>query len=130
MKRLLTIIAIVIIFLISSSFVVINIWIGHDVKQNIKLAQLKYGGSAEDALITFLEDKNNSFNDRTHKAVWTLGQIRSEKALPILKKYYYDDPKGKTCKGNHNSMLCQYELHKAISAIENGRLFSFARLNK
>jgi hypothetical protein len=46
--------------------------------------------------------------------------MRSEKALPYLYDLYNDDPQGRTCKGKHNSVLCQYEIHKAIVSIENG----------
>ena len=104
------------------------IWIGHDVKDNINIAKQQYPGSAEDALISFLMDEKNSTYDRTHTAIWTLGQIRSEKALPILYEHYKNDPEGKTCYGRHNAELCQYEIHKAIVAIERGWWFSHARL--
>jgi len=38
--------------------------------------------------------------------------------LPLLKDHYKNDPKGKTYYGKHDEMLCQYEIHKAIVAIE------------
>jgi hypothetical protein len=65
-------------------------------------------------------DKDQSPNERSHTAIWTLGQMRSEKALPYLREMYTDDPGGLTCKGRHDSVLCQYNLHKAIVNIENG----------
>ena len=101
-------------------------WIKQDVLNNIELAEQKYHAHGEKALISFLEDERNSYYDRTHLAVWTLGKIRSEKALPVLKRYYLNDPKGRTCKGMHQEQLCQYELYKAIKAIENGTLLSYA----
>jgi len=82
-----------------------------------------YPGKGEEALINYLQNESNSTFDRTHVAIWTLGQINSEKALPLLKKYT-----NKSCYGNHDEYLCQYEVYKAITAIENNRLFSFARL--
>jgi hypothetical protein len=100
------------------------------VNKNIELAQKKYPGNAEDALISFMMDESNSFNDRTHKAIWTLGVIKSQKALPFLKSLYKDDPEGKTCYKNHSSMLCQYEIYKAISTIETGRLFTYEKYKK
>jgi hypothetical protein len=100
------------------------------VKSNIELAKAQYPGIAEDALIAFLTDTNQTVNNRTHIAIWTLGQIRSEKALPLLKALYKDDPKGETCFGRHDSLLCQYEIYKAIQAIEKRGLFSFAKLNR
>jgi len=106
------------------------IWIKSDVKANIELAQKKYPGNAEDALISYMMDESNSFNDRTHKAIWTLGMLKSQRALPFLKSLYKDDPEGKTCYGNHSTMLCQYEIYKAISKIETGRLFTYEKYKK
>jgi hypothetical protein len=103
-------------------------WIKQDVLNNIELAEQKYHAHGEEALISFLEDERNSYYDRTHLAVWTLGKIRSEKALPVLKRYYLNDPKGRSCKGMHHEKICQYELYKAIKAIENGTLLSYASL--
>jgi hypothetical protein len=83
-------------------------------------------------------DSTNSPKKRTDVAIWTLGQIRSKKALPILKDLYKNDPEGKTCRDFHNSVLCQYEIHKAIVSIEVGWMGakeknwfgSWQRLNK
>ncbi|MGE5458503.1 MAG: HEAT repeat domain-containing protein [Methanococcaceae archaeon] len=86
---------------------------------NIGIAREKYSGNAEDALITYLLDTTNTFNDRSHIAVWTLGQIKSKKALPIILQLYKDDPTGLTCKGRHDSVICQKVLFKAILAIKS-----------
>jgi hypothetical protein len=107
---------------------VLYLYIGNDVKSNIEIAQLKYGGDAENSLIAMVQDDDNSYYDRTHIAIWTLGQIRSQKAYDIMRAYYKDDPNGSTCYGKHDRMLCQYELSKAIHAIEHRRLFSYAIL--
>ena len=130
MKRILLISGMVAVILISGSLLAIHIWIGHSVKDNIKIAIDQYPGNAEDALIAFLLDDQKPAKDRTHQAIWTLGQIRSEKALPILQELYTDDPKGETCYGKHDSLLCQYEIHKAIFSIEKNCWFSHARLAK
>ncbi len=129
-------ISLVVLFL--GFFFTIRIVIGHEIKENINIAKKQYPGKAEDALIAYLSDTTNSPRDRTKIAIWTLGQIRSEKALPVLKELYKNDPEGKTCKGRHNSVLCQYGIHKAIVSIENNWLGakeknwfgSWARLNK
>jgi hypothetical protein len=128
MKRTIKIIGIGIVFLGVLGYFIINLCMRHDVKNNIGIAEEKYELKGEEALIAFLEDKNNSTYDRTHIAVWTLGKIRSRKALPILHVYYYDDPEGKTCCGNHDSQLCQYEIHKAIVAIKKGGILSYSGL--
>lgn len=130
MKNVVLVVVAFVLMVIASSLILLNRFIGKDVKENIAMAKSQYPGSAEDALIAFLDDDANSMIQRTHLAVWTLGQIRSEKALPILRKLYNDDPEGATCFGKHHKVICQYELHKAIEAIEHRRLFSYARLNK
>ncbi len=130
MKRVLIILSVSIICITIIGLMVLNFWIRRDVKANIELAQEKYSGTPEEALIAFLKDENNTTIDRTHIAIWTLGQIESEKALPILQDYYKNDPKGETCFERHDIMICQYEIYKAIQTIENGKLISYRRLKK
>ena len=108
--------------------IILHVGIGFSVKSNIKFVQGNYSGSPEDALISFLLDERNSPTDRSHIAIWSLSQIRSEKALPILKELYLNDPRGASCYGKHDSLICQYEIHKAIDSIEKGRLFSHSGL--
>jgi len=103
---------------------------GNSVKDNIACAQVIYHGTAEEALIAMLLDEKMPTNEKTHIAVWTLGQLQAEKALPLLKELYLDDAEGKTCYGKHEMVICQYEIYKAIEAIEGNMLFSFAYLNK
>jgi hypothetical protein len=112
------------------SFLAIYIWIDQDVKKNIDIAKQKYSGTAEDALIAYLLDTTNSPRDRSQIAIWTLGQIGSPKALPILRGLYKNDPEGKTCYGRHDSVLCQYEIYKAINAEEVNWWPLHKRLNK
>ncbi len=113
-----------------------RISIGNGIKERINIAKQQYSGIAEDALIAYLSDTSHTPRERSDVAIWTLGQIRSQKALPILKELYKNDPEGKTC--NHDKELCQYEIHKAIVSIEHGWLGakeknwfgSWSRLNK
>lgn len=133
---LITGMSLVVLFL--GFFFIMRILIGHELQANIDIVRNQYPGKAEDALIAYLSDSTNSPRDRTEIAIWTLGQIRSSKALPVLKDLYKNDPEGNTCRGKHNSALCQYEIHKAIISIENNWLGakeknwfgSWARLNK
>lgn len=103
----------------------IYFWVKSDVKANIEIAQSIYKGNPEEALISFLLDDSNSPNDRTHIAIWTLGQIKSAESLPILNELYTDDPDGETCYGKHDHLLCQYEIYKAIEAINGNTLFTY-----
>ena len=111
-------------------YLALYFWIDITVKDNIKTAKEKYPGKAEDALIAYLLDTTNSPLDRSHLAIWTLGQIQSDKATPILKSLYKNDPEGKTCKGKHDTVLCQYELYKALNAQKVNWWPLHARLNK
>lgn len=137
-KRTCVIIGVSLFILLFGFFLIGNIRTIHGIRQNIAIAKEQYQGNAEESLIAFLSDTTRSFRERNEIAVWTLGQIRSEKALPVLYYYYKNDPEGKLCKGRENSMLCQYNLHKAIVNIENSWFEnrernwfgSFARLNK
>ena len=128
MKRKVLLIISIIILSVATGLMILHIWIGISVRHNIDMIRESYKGTTEEALISYLLDEENHCHDRTHIAIWTLGQIRSEKALPVLHDLYQDDPKGHTCYGNHDGMLCQYEIHKAILAIEKKKLFTHARL--
>lgn len=130
MKRTFIIIGSVLLFLVILTGSGMYLWIDMDVKKNIKIAKSLYPGKAEDALIAYLLDTSKSANDRTHLAVWTLGQIHSQKARPVLLKLYKNDPKGLTCKGRHHSVLCQYGIYKALRATESNGWPLHARLNK
>jgi hypothetical protein len=128
MRKLLLFLTVALILFGIGGVLILKLSIKSDVKANIQLAQQKYAGTPEEALIAFLEDDSNSKVEQTHIAVWTLGQIESEKALSILQRYYKEDPEGETCYKNHHLVLFQYELYKAIQAIEKGNFFSFANL--
>jgi hypothetical protein len=122
MKRNLFIAGICLAILLFSFFLAGRIMCGIGIRERINIAKKHYPGKAEDALIAYLADTNNSSQKRSDVAIWTLGQIRSRKALPILNGLYKNDPLGMTCKGHHNTVLCQYEIHKAIVSIEHGWL--------
>lgn len=128
MKRIIVIIGIIGTVLLLAFLIVVRSMMRQSVIENIITATELYQGTPEDALISMLLDENVPMEERTHTAVWTLGQLKSEKALPILKDLYKDDPKGETCYGLHDSILCQYEIHKAIEAIEKRQLFKFPGL--
>ncbi len=130
MKKDLLVIGASLIFLFICAFAGVWIWIDKDVKENISIAKEKYPGTAEDALIAYLLDTGNSTRDRSDIAVWTLGQIGSEKAIPFLTELYKDDPEGKTCKRRHDRVLCQYELYKALNAAKSNWWPLHRRLNK
>jgi hypothetical protein len=130
MKRILTRVFLLFIILVLAGFIGLYVWSESSVRENISTAKSKYPGNAEEALISFLLDSTNSPHDRTHIAIWALGQIQSEKAVPMLEQFYKNDPEGKTCKGHHDEMLCQYEIYKALNAAEINWLPLHAHLNR
>jgi hypothetical protein len=130
MKRKLIILSSALLTLLVLGFLAIYIWIDLDVKKNIKSAMERYPGNAEEALIAYLSDTTNTPQNRSGVAIWTLGQIQSKKALPVLKGLYKNDPEGKTCYGKHDSVLCQYEIYKAMNAAKANWWPLHARLNK
>ena len=88
--------------------------IGYSVKNKCQIAQAKYSGDCVEALISYLDDQTNDFLTR-NSAIWALGQLGDERALPVLKKYY-TSYSGERC--NRSEALAQLELQRAISYFE------------
>ena len=90
--------------------VVISIRSGlqHDCDQ----AVARFPGDRVEALIQVVDCESCAFRDR-NRAVWALGQMREERAIPVLRKYF----DGERC--THSTRLCQKELRKAIHWIES-----------
>ncbi len=93
--------------LLSAAFVCICFSIRSSVKEISATAVGQYPGDRIEALVTYVDSRNHSLKQRNH-AVWALGQIGDERALPTLEKFYTGGP----C--DHESHLCERELQKAI----------------
>lgn len=87
--------------------------IGKGVKSISEEAIQKYPGDKVDALIAYVDSEDNTL-PRRNRAVWALGQLGQQKALPVLEKYYHGGP----C--DHSRELCQHELKKAIKLCRGG----------
>jgi hypothetical protein len=57
----------IVLFMIAGT--ILYFWIGSSVKEHIAIAQEKYPGTAEEALIEFLMDESNPTVERTHTAI-------------------------------------------------------------
>ncbi len=90
-----------------AAFVMICFSIRSSVKKISAEATQQYPGDRIEALITYVKSENHSLRQR-NRAVWALGQIGDERALPVLEKSYTGGP----C--DHDNLLCQGELQKAI----------------
>ena len=63
------------------------------------------------ALMSYVESTKHTLEER-NRAVWALGQLGDARALPVLRKYFTEQ------KCDHDHLLCQHELKKAIRLCE------------
>jgi len=66
-----------------------------------------FPGDEVEALMALAESEHRPLADR-NRAVWALGQLGDERALPMLKRF----DTGRAC--DHSRLLCQKELRKAM----------------
>ncbi len=110
-KRKLFFGALVGISLITFMFIVTCTLIGLDVNQRCDIAQDRYEGDCVEALISYLEDENNSYKSR-NSAIWALGQFGDPRALPALENLYTGNIPNRE---PLSETISQYELKKAIN---------------
>jgi len=89
------------------AFVMLWWSLSSSIKEISAEATQQYPGDRVEALIAYVKSENHSLRKR-NLAVWALGQIGDERALPILTESYTGGP----C--DHDNLLCQGELQKAI----------------
>lgn len=111
-KVVLVTVAIVVTCLLAAH-VGVSLWIGADVRAMAAEAMQQYDGDRVEALMQYVDDSSHSYRDR-NRAIWALGQLGDDRALPTVKKYYTGEP----C--DHDAALCQRELSKAIDLLEGG----------
>lgn len=108
-------------------FIVITFsWISYEVKNQCLDAQREYGGNCVESLVSLLNDENKSYRSK-NDAIWTLGQLSDNRALPILKSYYTGNIPARE---PLDKMISQYELKKAIQWCETGNLTSWMYKNR
>ena len=93
------------------------LWACFDIRSSVKAmsteATQQYPGDRIEALTKYVDSESHSLRQRD-RAVWALGQIGDERALPVLEKSYTGGP----C--DHDNCLCQRELEKAIKLCRGG----------
>lgn len=97
-------------------FVVTCSWIGYDVKKQCYEAKQIYGGDCVESLSKLLIDEKASFRNR-NSAIWALGQLGDNRALPILQSYYTGQIPDRE---PLDQMISQYELKKAVNLTNGG----------
>ncbi|MFZ2664418.1 MAG: HEAT repeat domain-containing protein [Patescibacteria group bacterium] len=91
-------------------------WIGYEVKNQCQNARRAYGSDCVESLILLLKDERKGFRERNN-AIWALGQLGDNRALPILQSYYTGNiPQREPLDGT----ISQYELKKAINLTSGG----------
>ena len=116
MKRVIIYGLLVVVSIFTFMFIVTCNLIGFDVSQRCQIAQDRYEGDCVEALISYLNDENNSYQSR-NSAIWALGQLGDERALPALKNLFTGDIPEKE---PLNRKISQYELKKAINLSSGG----------
>jgi len=77
-------------------------------------AQADYTGEPVVALIALVEDEQAPFESR-NSAIWALGQIGDERALPVLEKLDTDEVQHPPY--DSTSYIVQYSVEKALKQI-------------
>jgi len=90
-----------------------ELMIGSGVRGFSRLAQERFPGDRVQALVAVVDCESCDLSDRNH-AVWALGQLADQRALPVLERYYT----GEKC--DHLHKICQYELKKALRLVRSG----------
>ena len=76
-----------------------------------KEASQNFHADKIESLLMLIDSENYSLKEKNN-AVWALGVLKDERALPKLEVLYT----GKEC--DHEKALCQYEIKKAILKIK------------
>ncbi len=111
LKGILIVLLACVVVIISLSF-----WIELHIKKTCEMATRKYSADKVEALIMFVESKENSYRAHRYRAnnhaFWALGQLGDKRALPFLRKLLTGEP----C--DHETNLCQGEIQEAIQKLE------------
>lgn len=94
-----------------------GVWIGHEAKKLCQEAKWEYKQEdCVEALMMTLNDEKQGYRTRNH-AIWALGQLGDDRALPVLQKYYTDNIPDRE---PLDEVISQYELKKAINLTSGG----------
>ncbi len=99
--------------------ILLSLCIELGVKKTCEMATRKYSGDKVEALIMFVQSKENSYRAHRYRAnnhaFWALGQLGDKRALPFLRKLLTGGP----C--DHETNLCQGEIQEAIQKLERNQ---------
>lgn len=96
---------------------IVSVWIGYEMKSACLNAQREYKtADCVDALILQLDDAHQDFRSR-NSAIWTLGRLGDNRALPVIQKYYTGTIPDRE---PLDEVISQYELKKALHLLNGG----------
>lgn len=95
-------------------FVVMGAWIGSGVKRECENAKSLYKGDCVNALMTAANDGTKTIKERSG-AIWALGQLGDERALPLLERLYQENASSTVA-----STVDTYEIQKAVMLMKKG----------
>jgi hypothetical protein len=101
----------------------LQLYIGWEARRTADRARAQFGGDRVIGLARMVDCESCGLGER-NRAVWALGELGDERALPALRSHH----RGGKC--DHSRELCQYELDKAIRKIDGtwGMMPVLARL--
>lgn len=102
---------IVVTAVVGLTYLGFRIWFKSEINQICNNAVSLYEGDKIEALIVLLESDKQSLKTKNN-AIWALGKLNDQRALPVLKKL----KTGNEC--DHTRYVCQRELGKAIDNLE------------
>jgi HEAT repeat protein len=94
----------IVLVIILAAFAGISYVVQGEIDTMCAKALEKYPGDKVEALITYLNAESPGYRER-HRVVWTLGELRDDRALPTLRSLL------------KNKQYDQYEVEKAIKKI-------------
>ena len=92
------------------------------VETTVRSAQSRYAGDAVEALITLIEFDSATFREK-NRAIWALGQIGDNRALPVLEQLDTGEIQEKPY--DPSAYIVLYSVRKAIKQIQSD--FSLTR---
>jgi hypothetical protein len=90
------------------------------VKTRCSDAQEEFSGDCVEALVAVIQSVHHSYLAK-NRAIWALGQLADERALPALCDLQSGVPCRRPC--HRDLHVCQYEIERAIKWSEKGTLF-------
>ena len=101
----------ILFLLVAGTFIGLKVRINSQAGQLADEAALLFQKDRTEALLALIASNDHSLPEKNN-AIWALGVLKDEKALPALESLLT----GKECR--HDSELCQYEIQKAIGKIK------------